>query len=75
MAKKVQFSFNGEKWEAYWNGKEYKGGMVYGSFHKVGSSSADKKFSFSRERETFVDYSANYLDEAKSAARALDIIE
>ncbi len=73
MAKKVQFTCGSTSYEAYWNGKEYRQGMVYISFNKLGGST--KKASYSKERESFIDYSAGYLDEAKAAARALDIIE
>jgi hypothetical protein len=73
MAKKVQFTLGSEKYEAYWNGKEYRQGMVYMSISRIGGTNA-KKASYSKERESFVDYQAGDLDLAKAAASALGFI-
>jgi len=73
-AKKATFEFNGNTYQAYTNGKEYKGETVYFNSTRVGGT-YQVNGSYSKSEERFINYKAGELDQCKATARALGIIE
>jgi hypothetical protein len=73
-AKKITFDFNNDKYQAYWNGKEYGQGKVYFSATRVGGT-YETKGSYSKQQESFIDYKAGELDLVRATAKALGFIQ